>query len=85
MSVNKNLVNKAKAEIYLEIENITVGKKKIMLIRDEYLTCKCSFNKSITVLLSKHHYTTLGFQALLNLLWEQIKEMSVCDESLDCS
>lgn len=31
MSVNKNLVNKAKAEIYLEIENITVGKKKIML------------------------------------------------------
>lgn len=56
-----------------------------MLIRDEYLTCKCSFNKSITVLLSKQHYTTLGFQALLNLLWEQIKEMSVCDESLNCS
>ena len=27
MSVNKNPVNKAKAEIYLEIENITVGKE----------------------------------------------------------
>lgn len=31
MSVNKNPVNKAKAEIYLEIENITVGKEKLML------------------------------------------------------